>query len=72
MGWLSIVGLYGLYILYVGIKPMMQTPDDKVTVYFIVSLLITIFIYIILGLILGRIFFAGGVAAAAASGVNPY
>lgn len=53
---LGVVGLYGLYLLYVGIKPMMKTPDDKVTVYFIVSLLVIIAVYFIIGAILTLIF----------------
>jgi len=33
-------GIYGLYILYLGLKPLMKTPDDKVTGYFVVSLVV--------------------------------
>jgi uncharacterized membrane protein YwzB len=56
LGLLGIVGLYGLYLLYIGIKPMMKTPDDKVTVYFVVSLLVIIAVYFVLGAILTLIF----------------
>ncbi|MHC1703300.1 MAG: Yip1 family protein [Tenuifilaceae bacterium] len=56
LGVLSIVGLYGLFLLYMGIKPMMKTPDDKVTIYFIVSLLVIIAVYFILITILATIF----------------
>ncbi|RPH34235.1 MAG: DUF1282 domain-containing protein [Bacteroidales bacterium] len=52
LGFLGILGLYGLYLLYIGIKPMMKSPDDKVTVYFLVSLLVIIAVYFILGAIL--------------------
>ena len=52
LGILSIVGLYGFYLLYIGVKPMMKTPDDKVTVYFVVSLLVIIAVYFILAAIL--------------------
>lgn len=55
LGILGIIGLYGLYLLYIGIKPMMKTPDDKVTVYFVVSLLVMIAVYFILGAILTMI-----------------
>ncbi|MBN2611227.1 MAG: YIP1 family protein [Bacteroidales bacterium] len=47
-----LASLYGLYILYIGLKPMMQAPDDKVTVYFIVSLIVMIAVYFIISLIL--------------------
>lgn len=56
LGILGIVGVYGLYLLYVGIQPMMKTPDDKVTIYFIVSLLVIIAVYFILITILATIF----------------
>jgi hypothetical protein len=56
LGFLSIAGLYGLYLLYVGIKPMMLTPEDKVATYFIVSLLVIIVVYFILSMALSAIF----------------
>jgi hypothetical protein len=58
-------GLYGLYILYLGLKPMMQTPDDKVTVYFIVSLAVIIVVSAVLSVVLGTILLASGPAVAA-------
>jgi len=43
LSWLAMLaGLYGLVLLYLGMKPMMGAPDDKNTVYYIVSLLVTI------------------------------
>ncbi len=56
---LAILGLYGLYLLYIGIKPMMKTPDDKVGVYFLVSLLVIIAVYFIIALILTKILIGG-------------
>jgi hypothetical protein len=44
-----LASLYGLYIMYIGIKPMMKAPDDKVTVYFIISIVVLIFVYAIVG-----------------------
>ena len=46
-----LASLYGLYIMYFGIKPMMKAPDDKVTVYFIVSIVVLIVVYFIIGAI---------------------
>ncbi len=60
--WLA--GLYGLYILYLGLKPMMKAPDDKVTVYFIISLVVMIVVYIVLSAILTSIFIGGIIRAA--------
>ena len=48
-------GLYSLYILYIGFKPMTNVSDEKSTSYFIVSLLVIIGVYIIIGMILAGI-----------------
>ena len=45
-------GLYSLYILYLGFKPMTNVSDDKSTSYFVVSLLVIVGVYVINGLIL--------------------
>ncbi|MBN2349339.1 MAG: YIP1 family protein [Bacteroidales bacterium] len=50
------VSLYSLYILYVGLKPMMNPPDDKITVYFIISLVVLILVSIVVSAILGALF----------------
>jgi hypothetical protein len=50
-----LAGIYGLYILYIGLKPLMKTPDDKVTTYFVISLVILIAVYFVIGLILTAI-----------------
>ena len=51
-----LAGLYGLYILYTGLKPMMETPDDKQVGYFIVSLICLIVVGAILSVVLSAIF----------------
>ncbi len=48
-------GLYSLYILYLGFKPMTNVSDEKSTSYFIVSLLVIVVVYIIIGMILAGI-----------------
>jgi hypothetical protein len=66
LGILVVLGsLYGLYLLYVGLKPMMQTPEDKVTGYFVVSLLIIIGVSVLFSVVLGAIFLKSALAAAA-------
>lgn len=64
LSFLGIVGLYGLYLLYIGIAPMMKTPEDKVTGYFIVSLVVLVVIYAILGAILTTAIFGGSITGA--------
>lgn len=59
IGWLgSILGLYGLYLMYLGIPHTMKTPQDKVVLYLVVSIIVMVIIYMILGAILSAIMFA--------------
>ena len=48
-------GLYSLYILYIGFKPMTNVSDEKSTSYFIVSLLVIVGVYVIIGVVLAGI-----------------
>jgi hypothetical protein len=50
-----LAGIYSLYIMYLGFKPLMKTPDDKVMTYFIVSLVVLIVVYFVISTILTRI-----------------
>jgi len=52
----SLAGLYGLYLLYIGLSPLMKTPPEKNTGYFVVSLLCTIGVFIVLSIVLAAIF----------------
>ncbi len=51
----ALVGLYGLYQLYVGLEFTMKPPKEKQSGYFWVSLLVMIGMYIVLSLIIGLI-----------------
>ncbi len=51
----ALLGLYGLYLLYIGFRPITKVTEDKVTGYFLASLLVIIVAYFVLGLILGAI-----------------
>jgi len=51
----SLAGLYGLYLLYVGMPILKKTPADKHAGYFVVSLLVMIVVFIVIGMILSRI-----------------
>lgn len=48
-------GFYSLYVLYIGFKPMTNVSDEKSTSYFIVSLLVIVGVYVIIGIILAGI-----------------
>lgn len=51
-----VAGIYGLYILYLGLKPMMKTPEDKQPIYFLISLLVIIMVSIAISSIFAAIF----------------
>ena len=65
LGILGILGsLYGLYIMYLGFTtPLMGTPKEKVTGYFVVSVVVTIVLMAVVGIILGAAFAIRGVMA---------
>jgi hypothetical protein len=57
IGWLAgLAGLYGLYLLYLGLPHMMKTPQDKVVVYMVVSILVLLVVYFVVSGILSTIF----------------
>lgn len=51
----SLFGLYGLYLLYLGLPKVKKTPLDKQVGYFVVSLLVIIVVYFVIGMILSRV-----------------
>jgi hypothetical protein len=56
IGWLgSLFGLYGLYLLFVGLSPQMKTPEDKKVGYIIVSIIVMIIVYFVIAAILSAI-----------------
>lgn len=59
LGFLSVLGLYGLYLLYLGYSPIMKTPAEKVTGYFLLSLVVIIVFYFIVAAILTSILVGG-------------
>ena len=50
-----LLGIYGLYLMYIGIPKLKKTPADKHVGYFVVILIVTILVYILIGWILTRI-----------------
>lgn len=51
----NLFGVYSLYLLYIGLPKLKKTPVDKITSYFIVSLIVCIVVYIVIGWILSTI-----------------
>jgi hypothetical protein len=60
LGFLGIIGsLYGLFLLYLGLKIVKETPQDKLVGYFIVVIIVSIVVYFVIGMIVGAIAFGG-------------
>jgi Yip1 domain len=56
LGIIGIIALfYGLYLLYIGLPKLKKTPQDKHVTYFVVSLVTTVVVYIVVGLIMAKI-----------------
>jgi Yip1 domain len=59
LGILALVGgIYGLYLMYLGLPHMMKTPQDKVIAYLVVSIIAVIVTYWIITLVLTSIVFS--------------
>jgi uncharacterized protein YneF (UPF0154 family) len=56
LSFLAILGLYGLYLLWLGLPVLMKTPQDKSLGYTAAVVVIAIVIGIVLGMIQGAIF----------------
>ncbi len=48
----SLIGLYSIYVWYLGLTPVKKTPDDKKVVYMIVSIVVYIVVMIIIGAVM--------------------
>jgi hypothetical protein len=56
IGWISFLGLlYGLYILYLGLPILTNTPKDRVMSYLVGVVVATIIVYAIVGAIVGAV-----------------
>jgi hypothetical protein len=60
--------IYSIYLLYLGLPVMMKTPPDKVIVYLIVSIVVIIAIYAVIGLVVGAFTAAAFIGSRAVSG----
>ncbi len=54
-----LAALYGLYLIYLGVVPLMKTPPDKAIVYLVVSAIVIIVVYAIVGFIASLVFPVG-------------
>lgn len=54
-----LLSLYGLYIFYLGLPILMETPPEKSLGYFIVTIIATIVIFVVIGAISSSLFGMG-------------
>jgi hypothetical protein len=55
IAWLGMLfGLYSLYLIYIGLPHTMKTPQDKVAIYMIVTIVVLIVVYAVIGIVLAR------------------
>ena len=64
-----IFSLYGLYLLYLGLTPVMKSPEQKTVAYTAVIVVIAVVIWVIIGVIVGAVMasFIGAAALATAT-----
>lgn len=55
---LAMVGLYGVYLLYLGLPILMETPSDKTLSYIIASIVVSVVIFALVNLIVGQFIYA--------------
>jgi hypothetical protein len=59
LGWLAgLIGLYGLFLMYLGLAPLMKTTEDKKVGFLVVSIIILIVVYFVIAAILTAILMA--------------
>ncbi|MBI5646733.1 MAG: YIP1 family protein [Ignavibacteriae bacterium] len=63
----SLFGLYGFYLIYLGLPHTMKTPKDKVVIYLIVTILVLLVIYFIIAAILTAILAVVGLGLVSAA-----
>ncbi|HVK37916.1 MAG TPA: Yip1 family protein [Candidatus Kapabacteria bacterium] len=63
-----LVGLYGIYLMYLGLPVVMKTPDDKRIVYMIIAFVALFLVGMILAMIFGALMITMGLGFAGAAG----
>jgi len=59
----AIAGFYTLYLLYTGLKSLKEVADDKITGYFVVTLIASVVVFLLIGFLVATIAFGSGAAS---------
>jgi Yip1 domain len=70
LGWLVILGLYSLYLLYLGLPKLMKVPEDKAVAYTVVSVIVAAVLFLVVGAVTRPVaaLFGGGAALSSDAG----
>ena len=60
LSFLQVLGLYSLYVLYTGLPPLMQAPQEKALPYTVVVILASIVIFAVIGAFSSCLLFRSG------------
>lgn len=55
LGWLAILGLYSLYLLYIGGPLLMRVPTEKAMSFTAVSVIASIVVFLVIGAVAGQV-----------------
>jgi hypothetical protein len=55
LGWLALLGLYSLYLLWLGLPILMKVPAEKATPYVIVTMLVGVVVFLIIGAVAAQV-----------------
>src|SRR5689334_15582001 len=72
IGWILgfLIGLYGIYLLYLGLPRLMKNPEDKSIGYTVVVVIVAIVVGFVIAAVAGAITGAAGLGAAALRGAG--
>lgn len=61
VGWLVAIagGIYGIYLMYLGLGPVKKTAEDQKVIYLIICIVVFVVIYMLIGWILMMLFWTG-------------
>ena len=62
-----LAGLYGIYLFYLGVTPLMKTPEAKVVPYMVVSAVVIIVVMVVMGVVAAAV--TGGISTGPRVGI---
>ena len=60
-----IASLYGIYVCYLGLPPVMKTPADQVVIFMLVSFIVIVIVHLAIAMVVGAMFVTSAMVTAA-------